>query len=94
MAAPGQGRGALSPPRQRRAARGLRALPAAEQADWLDDYALFMALCEAAAGSDWCDWDPPGAARAAALAAARAQHADRIAFWQFCQWRFFRQWRR
>ena len=28
----------------------------AAQADWLDDYALFMALCEANDGADWCDW--------------------------------------
>ncbi|MDE2079947.1 MAG: 4-alpha-glucanotransferase [Burkholderiales bacterium] len=63
------------------------------QASWLDDYALFMALCEANAWRDWCDWDPALAARQpAALAAARAQHASRVAFWSFCQWAFFRQW--
>ncbi len=63
------------------------------QASWLDDYALFMALCEANAWRDWCEWDPALAARQpAALAAARAQHAPRVAFWAFCQWAFFRQW--
>ncbi|MDE2564815.1 MAG: 4-alpha-glucanotransferase [Burkholderiales bacterium] len=63
------------------------------QASWLDDYALFMALCEANGWRDWCDWDPALAARKpAALAAARAQHAARVAFWAFCQWAFFRQW--
>lgn len=61
--------------------------------DWLPDFALFMALAEAHAGQDWCDWPAPLARREpAALAAARAQHAPRIAFWQFAQWRFFRQW--
>ncbi len=60
---------------------------------WLDDYALFMALCEANDWRDWCDWSPALAARQpAALAVARAEHADRIHFWQFCQWAFFRQW--
>ena len=65
----------------------------AAQRAWLDDYALFMALCEAHAWRDWCDWTPALAARQpAALAAARAEHAARIHFWQFCQWVFFRQW--
>ena len=65
----------------------------AAQRAWLDDYALFMALCEAHAWRDWCDWPPALAARQpAALAAAGSEHAQRIHFWQFCQWVFFRQW--
>ena len=65
----------------------------AEQRSWLDDYALFMSLCEACGWQDWCDWEPALARREPqALLAARALHAERIAFWQFCQWRFFRQW--
>jgi 4-alpha-glucanotransferase len=64
-----------------------------EQQSWLDDYAVFMALCETHAWRDWCEWEPGLARReAAALAAARRQHATRIHFWQFCQWCFFRQW--
>ena len=65
----------------------------AAQADWLDDHALFMALCEAHAWADWPSW-PAGLAQrqAQALAAARVQFGQRIAFWQFCQWCFFRQW--
>lgn len=60
---------------------------------WIDDYALFMSLCESLNWKDWCDWEPALAHRdAAALAAARRQHRERIAFWQFCQWRFYRQW--
>ena len=63
------------------------------QADWLADYALFMALCDASGGADWCTW-PPGLAgrQPAALAQARLQHAQRIQFFQFGQWCFFRQW--
>ena len=62
-------------------------------ANWLDDYALFMTLAEHFAGRDWPDWDAPLASREpAALAAARSAHAERIAFWKFCQWRFFSQW--
>lgn len=63
------------------------------QADWLDNYALFMALAEHYNWQDWCEW-PGGLAQRtpAAMADARAQHAGRIAFWKFCQWRFFAQW--
>ncbi len=63
------------------------------EADWLDDYALFMALCEASGWADWSDW-PAGLARRepAALVAARGQHAAALNFWRFCQWCFFRQW--
>ena len=65
----------------------------AEQAGWLEDYALFMSLCEAHGWSDWCDWEPGLARREEqALAAARTRHAARVQFWRFCQWRFFRQW--
>jgi 4-alpha-glucanotransferase len=68
---------------------------AADHASWLPDYALFMALCEHLQWRDWCEWEPGLARREpAALAKANAHHTDRIAFWQFCQWRFFRQWAR
>ncbi len=64
-----------------------------EQASWLGDFALFMSLCEACGWKDWCEWDAGLAQRKpAALAAARKLHAQRLHFWQFCQWRFFRQW--
>ncbi len=65
----------------------------AANASWLDDYALFMALAEAQGWRDWCDWSGGLAAREpAALEAARRQLAERVAFWTFCQWAFFRQW--
>jgi 4-alpha-glucanotransferase len=67
----------------------------ARQADWLDDYALFMALADHAPGRDWCDWAPELARReAGALAAATQHHAARIAAHKFWQWRFFEQWAR
>jgi 4-alpha-glucanotransferase len=63
------------------------------QASWLTDYALFMALAEHNPGRDWCDWSAPLAKRdKTALAQASREHAERIAFWTFCQWCFFRQW--
>ena len=62
-------------------------------ADWLPDYALFMTLAEQHGWRDWSDWDAPLAARnPVALAAAREIYAERVAFWTFCQWCFFRQW--
>ncbi len=65
----------------------------AHHADWLDTYALFMALAEHHGWQDWCDWPDGLAAREpAALQRAQQVHASRIAFWKFCQWRFFAQW--
>lgn len=67
-----------------------------EQRAWLDDYALFMALKNLYGDEvDWQDWPAPLARRApAALGEATQAHADEIAFWKFCQWRFFDQWAR
>ncbi|MDB5814531.1 MAG: 4-alpha-glucanotransferase [Rhodocyclales bacterium] len=65
-----------------------------QNANWLEDYALFMSLADAHAWQDWCSWGEPLARRKpAALRNARKKHAERIVFWKFCQWCFFRQWR-
>ncbi len=65
----------------------------AQHHSWIDDYAVFMSICESCNWQDWCDWPPTLAQRqSAALEAAKQQHAQRIHFWQFCQWRFYRQW--
>ena len=62
---------------------------------WLDDYALFMALSDHYRGGNWSWWDAGLANRErAAMKAALVTHAPRIAFWKFCQWCFFRQWLR
>jgi 4-alpha-glucanotransferase len=61
---------------------------------WLDDYALFMAHTEKYQWKDWCLWEPGLARRdPEALRRAAQQQAAEIAFWKFCQWCFFRQWR-
>ena len=66
----------------------------AEEAWWLDDFALFMALKEAHGGVAWTDWAPPLARREpAALAEARATHATTIRRHQRIQHRFFQQFR-
>jgi 4-alpha-glucanotransferase len=63
------------------------------QADWLDDYVLFMALEAAHGGKPWWLWPAPLRTRdPKALAGARRAHADEIAFWQFVQWSFDTQW--
>ncbi len=65
----------------------------AAHADWLDDYGLFMALSEAHDFHSWTTWPDALVRREPqALAAAAQTHAERIAFWKFCQWSFFRQW--
>lgn len=63
------------------------------QASWLSDYALFMALADHHGWRDWCEWDPLLATRdPTAMLEAGAAHAERVAFWKFCQWCFFQQW--
>ena len=65
----------------------------AAHSNWLEDYALFMSLCESCGWQDWCDWPTALARREPqALANARETHAERIAFFKFCQWSFYRQW--
>ena len=65
-------------------------------ADWLGDFALFMALdeaCQQRGVHAWSDWDRPLAQRVPqAIARARAEHAARIDFWRFVQWCFDTQW--
>ncbi len=63
------------------------------QANWLDDYVLFMALEAAYDGEPWWRWPAPLRTRdPRAMTVARREHADEIAFWQFVQWSFDTQW--
>ncbi|MCI0713554.1 MAG: 4-alpha-glucanotransferase, partial [Chloroflexi bacterium] len=64
-----------------------------ETADWLEDYALFMALKGANGGGSWTGWDIKLIQRdEAALNDARQRLADEIAYHKFTQWIFFTQW--
>ena len=64
-----------------------------QQREWLDDYALYMTLKEAAGGKPWWEWDAALRSRAPkAMARARERHNDDIGFWQYTQWLFCRQW--
>ena len=61
--------------------------------DWLDDFALFMALKNAHGGRPWVEWEPELVRRdPAALAAANGEHAEAIASLKFIQWQFYTQW--
>lgn len=65
----------------------------AEEAAWLDDYALFMALKNEHGGLPWNAWAPELRDReAGALAAARARLASEAERVRFVQFLFFRQW--
>ncbi|MFC6874459.1 4-alpha-glucanotransferase [Halobellus marinus] len=63
------------------------------ESDWLDDYTLFMALRTRHDGS-WTSWPAPIRGRDPdALAAAREDLADEVAYRKFVQFTFDRQWR-
>lgn len=65
----------------------------AENASWLDDFALFMALKEAHGGGAWDAWPKPLRKRdAKALAKARKTYVDSISRHAFYQFLFYRQW--
>lgn len=64
-----------------------------EQARWLDDFALFMALKEVHQLRPWHEWERELATRQPeALARARRQLAERIEGHEYRQWQFFEQW--
>lgn len=65
-----------------------------EQANWLADYSLFMALKEAHGGAPWPTWKGSLRNRSVkGLAAARAEFAISIDRQSFHQFLFFRQWK-
>ena len=64
-----------------------------DNADWLEDYALFMALKETFHGSHWQSWPESLVMRdPEVLAQYRRELADSIGFHYFLQYVFFRQW--
>ncbi|MEO1375778.1 MAG: 4-alpha-glucanotransferase [Cyanobacteria bacterium J06635_10] len=66
-----------------------------EQASWLDDYVLFMALLEANDYKAWNFWDPAVARREQnALEAQRDKLKDAISYHKFLQYKFFQQWKK
>lgn len=64
-----------------------------EERDWLDDYALYMAIKERHGGDPWWRWDASLARREpAAMKKAQRDLRDEVAFRKFLQHVFFRQW--
>jgi 4-alpha-glucanotransferase len=64
-----------------------------KNASWLEDFALFMAIKDAHGGAPWRDWEAPLRRReGSALREARREYATAIAFHEFVQFEFFRQW--
>lgn len=64
-----------------------------ENAFWLEDYALFMALKDAAGGCSWQTWSEPLRLRIpAALDKAKRQYAQDILFYKTLQFWFYSQW--
>ena len=66
-----------------------------EECDWLEDYALFMALESRLEpyGKVWQDLPVELVQRKTkALSEAARSLADECSFWKFCQWCFDRQW--
>jgi 4-alpha-glucanotransferase len=65
----------------------------ADQANWLDDYALFMVLRSHFDDETWTRWDRPFALRnPGALAKAREKYAAEIECQKFWQFLFYKQW--
>ena len=64
-----------------------------DNASWLPDFALFMALKGKYAGKPWYQWeDGVKMRRPAAMDAVRWDLADEIRFFSFVQYLFFKQW--
>ncbi len=64
-----------------------------ENADWLPDFCLYMALKVQEEGKPWSQWPEPLRFREeAALEEVRNQWREEIHLQEFCQFQFFRQW--
>lgn len=64
-----------------------------QQAEWLDDFALFMALKEAHSLRPWSEWGPGLRSRQSdVLDHARRELAGVIDSQKYRQWQFFEQW--
>lgn len=65
----------------------------AGEAEWLEDYALFMALKDANGGRAWFEWEKDLKTRKPeALEHARNTYAEDIRFYKMLQYLFFKQW--
>lgn len=64
------------------------------QVDWLDDYAMYMALKEVNGGKSWHQWEKPLASRQPeAITQWAIKLKDKIFLHKFLQYKFFSQWK-
>ena len=65
-----------------------------DNAVWLEDYALFMALKVHFNNVSWAEWDDDIRFRKPeAVARYREELADDLGYWEFIQFEFFKQWK-
>ncbi len=66
-----------------------------DNSEWLEDYALFMAVKESFEQVEWSKWDDDIKNRKPkAIETYSKKYADEIEFWKFLQFRFFKEWNR
>lgn len=64
-----------------------------KNSDWLNDYALFMALKDANGGVAWFEWEKDLKLRKPSeIEKAKEEFADDVEFWKMLQYLFFKQW--
>lgn len=64
-----------------------------QNAFWLDDFALFMAVKDKNGGKAWFDWEKDlKFRRSGAIKKAETELSDKIGFYKFQQYMFFTQW--
>lgn len=64
-----------------------------EEKEWLDEYALFMALKDANGGVAWAEWSKELKYREEyAINEAKEKYADDMNFYKMLQYLFFKQW--
>ena len=64
-----------------------------DNADWLEDYALFMALKSHFNNVSWCEWETDIKFRKPeAMSRYEEQLSDDIGYWKFIQFEFYLQW--
>ncbi len=64
-----------------------------KEADWLDDYCLFMVLKDINSGKPWLEWeDTLRKHETAALKKIRTAYANELGFFAFIQYQFAEQW--
>lgn len=64
-----------------------------QKTDWLEDYAMFMALKDKYEYKSWSEWDDDIRFRKEkALEKVREELSEEIGFWEFIQYKFYEQW--